>query len=300
MPDVEIRPFSDEHLGAAAELLAERHERHLAAEPLLARDVDYRGQVEAELARGAGVVALVDGVVNGYLVGRVTDIDAVVDFGGCAARNAELVRDLYAALSPGWDRDRRRVYVPASDAGLVDAWFRLAFGLQFTYAARELSAGKPSGVDVRPGRREDLDAVVALQQSFTRHLHTSPSYSARVPSTDDAIRARWEGTWDDERFTHFVAVRDERVVGHLLLYRQPAEGLRIPAGNIDLALLVVDPDTRGRGVGSQLTAHALGSAFEEGYRAVTVDWRVVNLAADRFFRRRGFRPTFFRLSRHIP
>src|ERR1043165_347144 len=37
MPDVEIRPFSDEHLGAAAELLAERHERHLAAAPPPAR-----------------------------------------------------------------------------------------------------------------------------------------------------------------------------------------------------------------------------------------------------------------------
>src|SRR5437764_6186997 len=36
MPDVEIRPFSDEHLGAAAWLLADRHGRHLAAEPLLA------------------------------------------------------------------------------------------------------------------------------------------------------------------------------------------------------------------------------------------------------------------------
>ena len=40
MPDVEIRPFSDQHLDAAAALLAERHERHLVAEPLLARDVD--------------------------------------------------------------------------------------------------------------------------------------------------------------------------------------------------------------------------------------------------------------------
>src|SRR3982751_5098855 len=52
MPDVEIRPFSDEHLAAAAELLRERHERHVAAEPLLAHDVDYRAQIEAELSSG--------------------------------------------------------------------------------------------------------------------------------------------------------------------------------------------------------------------------------------------------------
>jgi hypothetical protein len=33
---------------------------------------------------------------------------------------------------------------------------------------------------------------------------------------------------------------------------------------------------------------------------VTIDWRVVNLSADRFFRARGFRPTFVRLYRHVP
>src|SRR2546421_886364 len=35
MPDVEIRPFSEEHLDGAAELLAARHKRHRAVEPLL-------------------------------------------------------------------------------------------------------------------------------------------------------------------------------------------------------------------------------------------------------------------------
>ena len=136
MPDVEIRPFSDEHLDAAAQLLADRHRRHLAAEPLLARGVDYRMQVEAEQAQGDGAVALVHGEVSAYLVARVTDVDAVVGFAGCAARDPELVRDLYASLSPGWGRDRHRAYVPASDAAFVDAWFRLAFGLQFTLAVR--------------------------------------------------------------------------------------------------------------------------------------------------------------------
>jgi len=65
MPDVEIRPFSDEHLDAAAALLAERHERHLVAEPLLARDVDYSAQLAAQ--EGAGVVALRDGDLRAYL-----------------------------------------------------------------------------------------------------------------------------------------------------------------------------------------------------------------------------------------
>src|SRR6478736_1542989 len=123
MPDVEIRPFSDEHLDAATALLRERHERHLAAEPLLARNVDYR----AQLVEKEGLIALRDGGLQAYLLAQTTDDDAFVDFAGCATSEPELLRDLYAELAPSWDRDRHRVYVPASDPALVDVWFRLAF-----------------------------------------------------------------------------------------------------------------------------------------------------------------------------
>ncbi|MFL5950086.1 MAG: GNAT family N-acetyltransferase [Gaiellaceae bacterium] len=293
MPDVEIRPFSDEHLDAAAALLAARHERHLAAEPLLARDVDYRAQLE-----GDGVVALRDGELRAYLLGQTTDDDAFVGFGGCAAAEPELMRDLYSALAPQWQRDRHRVYVPASDAALVDVWFRLAFGLQFTLAAREPVPG--TGAGVRPGRREDLDAVVRLEHAFTEHLREPPSFSARSTQSDDELRADWEGTWDDERYAHLVVERDRRVVGHALLFRREPGDLRVPANTIDLALVVTLPEVRGTGAGTALVTHALGWAHERGLDAVTIDWRVVNLLADRFFRARGFRPTFVRLYRHVP
>ncbi len=294
MPDVEIRPFSEEHLDAAAALLAERHGRHLAAEPLLARDVDYR----AQLAGKEGLVALRDGDVRAYLLGQTTDDDAFVDFAGCAAADPELLRDLYAALAPSWERDRHRVYVPASDSHLLDAWFRLAFGLQFTLAVREPDPG--SGDGVRPGWPGDLDAVVALEHAFTQHLRESPSFSGRQPQTDEELRADWDDTWDDERFIHFVVERGGRVVGHALLYRREPGDLRIPPNSIDLALVVTLPEIRGTGAGSALMAHALGWAHEHGFDAVTIDWRVVNLLADRFFRARGFRPTFVRLYRHVP
>lgn len=294
MPDVEIRPFSDEHIEAAARLLAERHRRHLAAEPLLARDVDYR----AQLAGKEGVVALRGGEVRAYLLGKTTDDDAFVDFAGCAAAEPELLRDLYAVLAPTWNRDRHRAYLPASDTQLIDVWFRLAFGLQFTLAVREPAPG--SGEGVRPGRPEDLDAVVEFGHAFTEHLRESPSFSERRPQTDEELRADWEGTWDDERFHHLVLERDDRVVGHALLYRRETGDLRVPANSIDLALVVTQPGVRGTGAGTALVSHALGWAHDRGFDAVTIDWRVVNLLADRFFRARGFRPTFVRLYRHVP
>ena len=141
---------------------------------------------------------------------------------------------------------------------------------------------------------------MGLEHAFTEHLRTPPSYSAREPASDGTIRADWAGTWTDDRFTHLVAERYGRVVGHALLYRREGGDLRIPENSIDLSLVVTAPNARGSGVGSALTSHALGLAHDQGYDAVTIDWRVVNLTADRFFTARGFRPTFVRLYRHIP
>jgi GNAT superfamily N-acetyltransferase len=69
---------------------------------------------------------------------------------------------------------------------------------------------------------------------------------------------------------------------------------------VSISLVVTLPEVRGTGAGSALVSHALGWARAQGFGAVTIDWRVVNLLADRFFRARGFRPTFVRLYRHVP
>jgi GNAT superfamily N-acetyltransferase len=297
MPDVEIRPFSDEHREAAAALLRDRHERHLAAEPLLGRDVDYGAQI-----RGEGMVALREGVLRAYLVAETTDDDAFVDFGGCAAAEPELLRDLYAALAPQWERDRHRVYLPASDTALVDTWFRLAFGLQLVYGARE-TGGADSvrrDVEVRLGRDADLDEAARLSNTLWEHQSTSPSFSARQLASFEEMRERWRGTWDDPDFVHIVAERDGRPVGQILLFRRPANDLRVPPNSIDLAHASVLPDARGTGIGVALVAYALDWARTEGVASMTVDWREVNLLASRFWPRRGFRPTFYRLYRHIP
>jgi GNAT superfamily N-acetyltransferase len=308
MPALQIHPLSEQHLDAAAELLSARHERHRRAEPLLPAIADYRAQIEDELGRdgASGAVAVSRaGEVEGYLVGRTTPDDCVVGFAGCAAKDAEVVRDLYAQLSCAWvaaGLKRHLAYIPASDAALVRAWFRLAFGLQFTYAVRE-TAPEPAvdaGVEIRLGRPEDAPAVARLERSFSEHLRSAPSFSARHVVPDQAVEAEWAGTWDDPAFTHFVATKDERVAGHVLLYRRQAGDLRIPNENIDLALATTHPDERGSGVGRALTAHALNWAHDQGFRSMTIDWRVVNLLADRFFTRWRFRPTFLRLYRHVP
>ncbi|HEX6490405.1 MAG TPA: GNAT family N-acetyltransferase [Gaiellaceae bacterium] len=316
MSGIEIEPLGDMHLDAAAGLLAARHSRQRVAEPLLPEVSDFRAQIERELEpdRSAGVVAIRAGEPVAYLVGRVEQdpllggLRALVDLAGCAASQgeAEAVQDLYAALAARWAAagcERHVSLLPAGDEPLLDAWLRLAFGVQYVWAVRETAPMKPveAGVEIRPGTPEDLDLVAQFDRILHAHQARSPSFSGLTVPSEQEFLSDWSDLWDDpELHRHFVAERDGRAVGHLVLYRRPAGDLRVPEQNIDLAHAATLPDARGTGVGLALTGHALSWGHEHGFRSITTDWRSVNLLAARFWPRRGFRPTFFRLYRRIP
>lgn len=294
-----IRTFTDADVDAAAELLSERHARHREAEPLLPADVDFRAQVESEWsADGAG------GVIseNGYLFGRPAQGSLTVGIAGHALRgDAEHARDLYAAAASNWvDAGHRShmVFVPASDGALVDAWFRSSFGASAALGLRE-TAREPfeTELTIRSGTQSDLPLAVELDRAMHDSMLPAPSFSDHAHTNDEYL-ADWEGTWDDDEFVHFVAERDGRAVGHILLYRRPPD-LRVPPGSIDLAAASTLPDARGAGVGRALTAHVLTWACEQGIPVMTIDWRMTNLLASRFWPRRGFRTTFLRLHRQL-
>src|SRR5438128_2984443 len=300
MAGLEIVPFANEHLEAAAELLAERHERHRAAEPLLPAEVDFSAQIESEWSAdgGGGVFASDRRRRVGYLVGRPLSTGwLTVGIGGHALRgDAEVARDLYAAAASEWfeaGHSQQAVFVPASDTALVDAWFRLSFGASAVLAMRETSPEPPidAGVTIRPGTPDDVAASARLDSVLSDAMVPSPSFSNLRVQTEEEYLDDWRDTWDDPQFTHFVAERDGRVVGHSLLYRRPAD-LRVPADSIDLANAATFPELRGSGIGRALTAHAIRWAYENGYPTMVTDWRMTNLLASRFWPKRGFRTAF--------
>ncbi len=303
-----IVPFDTTLLDDAAVLLADRHARHRAAEPLLPVVTDFPAHVEAALAvdGAAGAVAHRNGLVLGYLVGAPTGTDRIeVGFAGHAAAEPEVARDLYSALAQDWvdaGRSRHAVYLPASERQLANAWFRLAFGLQFNTAVREVGPVPEIATDiaVRDGHPGDLDAAAALDRSLLEHQVRAPSFSGLDMPPHDAFREDWADTWSSPAFTHFVAERDGAVIGHALMYVRPTGDLRIPASSIDLAHMAVLPDQRGSGVGRALFAHVMRWADSEGYGVMTTDWRSVNLLSSRFWIARGFRPTYDRVARSIP
>jgi GNAT superfamily N-acetyltransferase len=316
MHEIEIEPLEDEHLAAAAGLLAERHARHRRAEPLLPQVSEFRAQLERDLDHeaGGGVVALSGDEVVAYVIGRVEDDPllgdrrAIVDFAGCAAAegHGEAIRDLYAALAARWvaaGATRHLAFLPASDEALIDPWLRLAFGVQLVWAVRETAAMKPVDADVRirPGTRDDLELVGRLDRSLYEHQAGPPSFSGLAIPSDEEFRAEWGDLWDDpELYTHFVGERAGRALGHLVLYRRPTGDLRVPEHNIDLSHAATLPAARRSGVSLALTGHALTWAHEHGFRSMTTDWRTVNLVASRHWPRLGFRPTYYRLYRALP
>jgi ribosomal protein S18 acetylase RimI-like enzyme len=313
----EIVPFADDHLDGAAELLAERHRRHRAVEPLLpARFEDpgeARGEIEAALAEdgASGVVALSDGRVVAYLVAAPRDggwgPSVWVGLAGHAAEDAEVVRDLYAHAAAAWVAagwTMHYVLAPATDGALVEAWFRLGFGQQHAYGIREVPVDARYGAWVREAGADDLDVVVELSPLLDDHQALSPVFSAGAPpQSEEEVRAEVAEELASAAFGTLVAETDGRMVGALLVCeveQSPSHvGLARPEGAAFLTWAATRPEVRGSGAGRALTDGAFAWARERGHDVMVVDWRTTNLLASRFWPRRGFRPTFLRLHRAI-
>lgn len=296
MPGLEIHPLSglrDE----AARLLAERFARQRAAEPLLPEIDDFEPHVPAE-----GHVATRGGEAVAYLAGAADGDTARWLFAGHAAREPEALRDLFATQAGELGVSRFMLTVPASERELVDTWFSLAFGCQAVWAVREVApAGAVDfGGTIRPATPDDVEALIDFDELLYVHQAVSPSFSGLDAPNRDDVRKEYDEVWGDDTFIPFVAERDGVVAGMLGLYRRPADDLRVPAANIDLAFAATRDDARGGGVGLALTAHAMSWASEHGFASMTVDWRSVNLLSSRFWPRRGFRPQYLRLYRSVP
>ena len=324
----EIRPFRDDDLDAAAELLAARHRRHRRVESLLPeryeRAAEAKGAVEGawRKAGASGVVAVRDGRVVGYLIGAPDDEGAWgpndwIDHPGHGVEGAELLRDLYAvraeqAVAEG--RTRHYVLVPADDPERLEAWYRVGFGQQQAYGIREVH-DEPWPPRVREASAGDVEALLPLTLAISRHHAGSPVFSdhaaRRVEKADDStdeVRAQLEADIAAAEIATLVAEVDGRIVGLLEACAVELAGdgvhahatLARPEGACFLAFAATDPEARGLGTGVALTSAAFAWAHRAGYSTMVTDWRVPNLLASRFWPRRGFRTTFLRLYRSIP
>ena len=318
MTRLDIRPFSDEFLPHAGELLAARHRAHRSAEPLLSARYENAEAAAAEveaLARSegaSGAVALRGTRVVGFLLGMRKNDDiwganVWVETAGHAVEAAEDLRDLYGAAAARWfeeGRDRHYSLVPATDPALLDAWSRVSFGQQHAYGIREVpDVAWPESV--RRAEERDLDALVELAPLLQDHQSLAPVFGGGLPQeSEEELRAGILEDLAKEETGDLVAEQDGRIVGAFQLVPVELSGMHValarPDGAAFLGWAATRPDVRGSGAGVALTDAGFAWARERGYETMVTDWRVTNLLASRFWPRRGFRESFLRLYRRIP
>lgn len=319
----EILPFTGEHLTEAGRLLAARHRRHRAVQPALSPAFEDAATAQERVAAAfaaddaSGAVAVRDGDVVGFLLGAPRPSSTWgpnlwVESAGQALADdepAETIRDLYAAAATRWVEEGRTahyVVVPAVDAALLDAWFRLGFGHQQTHALRAPLATPPrvpEGLTIRRATRADIPMLARLDVALPEHQGLAPTFSAGELGSVEEAQQEWEEDFDDPDFTTFVAEHEGRVVGSAVacdLEKSGSnEGLMRPEKAAFLGFAAVLPEARGLGAGRALGEAVLAWAHDAGYPVVATDWRATNLLSSRAWTALGFVPTFHRLHRLI-
>ena len=321
MSRLELVPFADEHLEDASTLLAARHARHRAIEPLL--DPRYEDPAEAlpkleHLWRDEGMsgsAALRGGRLVGYVIGcpqapEEWGPNVWVELPGHAVEDAEDARDLYGHAAARWveEGNRQHYALLPPDPELVDAWFRVGFGQQQAHGYREVPRGVevqlPAGCEIRRPEESMVDDLIALDFALPRHQAASPVFSPRSLPTEEASRREWHRTISNDDEEVLLGFRDGQPVA-CWAYVDAAESRHFHTlGRPDrrscyLTFAVTLPESRGTGLGVALTDAGFAWAAAEGYEAMVTDWRVTNLLASRFWPRRGFRASVLRLHRAI-
>jgi len=277
-----------------------------------------RPQLEALLAgdSAAGWSATRDGALVGYVIGiskdeKVWGRNVWVEAPGHAADDPDVLRQLYAGAAGTWveaGRTNHHVLVPATDTGLVDAWFRLDFGQQHLHAVREVPPPEfgvvpRTELTIRRATLEDIEPLVELERVLPLHLAGSPVFSRLPVSSPDEIVAELRVDLVDARYHFLVAEHEGRVIGTgmgcSLEMSSGSTGLNRPPNAGYLAYVAVFPEGRGLGAGRALGDAVLAWSRDAGYEWVATDWRSTNLDADRAWLGLGFRPSFRRLHRRI-
>ncbi len=320
MYPVEVRPLEAGDLAACGALLADRHRRHRIAQPLLAPRFEHADATVPELATAlglpgaSGAVAFRAGVPVGFVLGApkpspLWGPNVWIEAAGQAVADPEVMRDLYSVAAARWvdeGRTAHYVLVPAHDAELVRAWFRLGFGQQHAHAIRPATgptSTTPPRCPVRRAIRADVPVLARLDVELPAHHGRSPTFSAGRVGTVEESLAAWTEDIDNTDYVTFVAERDGEVIGSAIgcaLEKSSTHlGPALPDNAGFLAFAAVFPHARGTGAGRALGEAVIDWATRSGFDSVVTDWRVTNLLSSRAWPALGFSETFLRLHRLI-
>ena len=307
-------PLRDEHLADAAALFTARYKaarRIVPSLPPRHESADVILPKLRELPENApGVAALRDGRLVGFLQGQVFDEWRGKRTAYCpewahaaeAKHQREIYRQMYAALSAHWVKDRcftHLITMLTNEHDAVDAFFWLEFGLAGVDALRDLTplVEPASDVALRPAGPEDTDSVLSLIHALEDHISAPPvcQYYARKTSRD-TIAERIA----DPAHNLWLACVDGSPVACLDMLSPKSSVLYIIADETtaNITKAFTSESFRGRGLMTALLNHVLDWSRANSYERCAVGFEPPNFQGSRFWLKH-FQPVCYSLIRHL-
>ena len=309
---LQIVPFTQDHLDAAAHLAAARYALH--KQPSWpARYADpgvLLPRLKEALRTGLGVAALRADQLAGFLLAfphEFRDIRTayIPDFAhGTVPEDARRIyRTLYAAFAPQWlayGCFQHAISLFTGEQPGIDAWFSLGFGLFVVDALRGLEpvSNGSASIDIRRATLDDLDLVESLEIDLRRHLASAPVFIPLIIDEGREDRVRW---LEDEAKSLWLAFQDGEPVAHMCF--EPSEHPVLPVSDDSIVAVTgayTRPQTRGAGIATALLDRGLAWARDLGYQQCSVDFESANIPGAGFWQdRAGFRPVCHSLLRRV-
>ncbi|MDX1934534.1 MAG: GNAT family N-acetyltransferase [Capsulimonadales bacterium] len=319
-----IRPFDALMLPEAGRLLAERQRRvrriHSRFPDTFDSEAEATQLVTALHARpGRTGAAAFDGgrMIAFLLAERVTDmlwgraLWMRLPGMAVAGEDGEVLRDLYAAVAAPPVLQgcfHHFAVVPVAEAGMVRAFFSLAFGIEQVHGIvdlTEVSTDPPSlppGVTIRQAGSGDREILESLSGTIWEHQVLAPVWGIHLPETQAERRKSYGDMADDQEALVHIAFVDGEPAGLQGYFPPEKEGLPdmlMRENGLELCVGGTKAEFRGRGIATAMTQTAFHAARVAGCRYILTDWRSTNLLSSRFWPRRGFVPVAYRLARRV-
>lgn len=139
--------------------------------------------------------------------------------------------------------------------------------------------------------KDDLDDLVPLSRAFFAEYEAHHDAFFEIDELQDAdITGYFSRSLDTDDGATFIAVQNGSIVGYITVFvRGQASFYKVKQVGA-ISGLMVHPDHRRKGIGSQLLAKATAFFQEKGITYFTVYTATANQAAVQFYERNGMTP----------